>query len=165
MANGDDGFDTGNPAGFIRSAIFGESNQSEAYDLFHSFGGHMQESRFNQLYQNVSDTMARESESLGLDPFQVPGPAAYSEWATKTPGLYATQVELQVFDKELENEQGKMGAWITMQTTYVTAVPHTPAEAEQWADDTFNPENTGTNANQVVYGGVAIHFWKTVPLA
>ncbi len=150
-------FDVGNPAGFIRSAIAGELNQTEAYDAFHAFGGHLQESTFNTIFKNTVATIGQTPEMLALDPFQVPGPADYGEWATNTPGLYATQVQIQVYDQDLQD-------WLTLQSTYITSDPHTPSEAEQWAVDTFDPRNTGTNENQVMGGAIAVHLWKTVPL-
>lgn len=150
-------FGAENPAGFIRAYAADEQSMAATYAAFQEAGGHMQESRFSQMFGNVIDTAARIPEVLTLDPFAIPGPEAYGEWETGRAGLFATQVEMQLFDRDLND-------FVTGYATYITAEPHTPAEAEQWAMDNYDPENTGADYNQIMMGAITTGVWKTVQL-
>lgn len=152
-----DGYDIGNPAGFMRGLIAEGETATSGLQIFREAGGAIQDSRWFQLYGQVANTVAATPEMLEVDPLNLPSPADYGEWATNNPGQYVTQVEMQVFDRDL-------GSWLTMPATYLTDEPHTPAEAEQWAIDQFDPESTGSDFNQTVMGAIATHFWRTVPL-
>lgn len=157
MTFDDGGFGADNPAGFIRGLLAEGELATPGLQIYRDAGGAIQDSRWFEMWGQVSNTVAQTPEMLALDPFQLPGPADYGEWATRNPGMYATQVEMQVFDRDL-------GEWLTMPFTYVTDEPHTPAEAEANAMDQFDPENTGSDFNQVMMGAVAVHLWRTVPL-
>lgn len=157
MAAGEYGEYTDNPAGFMRALLAEGESATSGLAIYREAGGAIQDSRWYQLYGQVANTVAQTPEMLEVDPFGLPGPADYGEWATNKPGQFATQVEMQVFDRDL-------GEWLTMPATYLTDDPHTIAEAEQWAMDQFDPENTGSDFNQTVMGAVAVHLWRTVPL-
>lgn len=153
------GFDTGNPAGFIRSLIQEGVGPTEGLALYRdpSVGGQIQDSHWFQLYGSVADTLGRTPEALGLDPYSLPGPADYGKWPTRTPDQYATQVEVQLWDRDLQD-------YITLQHTYITDYQHTPSEAEWDAEQNFDPDVTGTDKNQIYRGAVAIHLWRTVAI-
>jgi hypothetical protein len=157
VAAGDYGEYTGNPAGFIRALIGEGESATSGLAIYREAGGAIQDSRWFQMYGQVANTVAQTPEMLGVDPFNLPGPGDYGEWATSRPGMYATQVEMQVLDRDL-------GQWLTMPYTYITDEPHTTAEAEQAAMDQFDPANTGSDFNQAMMGAVAVHLWRTVPL-
>src|SRR6266436_1313532 len=118
---GEDG--PGNPSGVIRALISEGENQTNGYDIFHAAGGHMQEGRFNALYQEVFNTVVDRPDQLGLDPFSPPGAGDYETWELGRGGQFATQVQLQVVDRET-------GELLTKLSTFVTDEPHTAADAE-----------------------------------
>ncbi len=147
---------TGNPAGFIRGLLNEGENQTNGLDIYRQAGGHIQDSRWAQLYRQVASTYADRPAQLGLDPFSIPGAGDYETWEFGKGGQFATQVQIQVFDRDL-------GQFVTKQYTHVTNVPHTAAEAEQAAIDQFDPENTGADYNEIMMGAVATSFATTVP--
>lgn len=152
-----DAFDFGpdNPAGFIRGLINEGEGPTAGLGLFREAGGRINDSRWFSLYGQVNDTIDREPGVLGMDPFTLPSMSDYGEpWAAGKGGQFATQVEVQIVDRDT-------GLWITKQHTYITDEPHTPAEAEADAFDVFGDPDTENEYGETVMGAIAIHLWTT----
>lgn len=156
MAYEDPNISNGNPAGFIRGLLNEGENQTSGLDIYRQAGGRIQDSRWAALYQQVASTYADRPATLGLDPFSIPGAGDYETWNFGKGGQFATQVQIQMYDRDL-------GQIVTKQYTHVTNLPHTGAEAEQAAQDQFDPENTGADYNEVLLGAVAVTYATTVP--
>jgi hypothetical protein len=157
VATGDVGDPSnGNPAGFIRGLLNEGETPTAGLAIYREAGGHIQDSRWFAMYRQVADTYADRPAMLGLDPFSLPGPEQYVEWRMGQGGQYATQVQIQILDRDT-------GDWLTKQFTYVTDQPHTAAEAERDAWDQFDPLNTGADYNEVMMGAVAVTFAQTIP--
>lgn len=152
----DDGFDTGNPAGFVRGLIAEGESATSGLSIFREAGGEIRDSRWYALYSNVNDTLARESQAVALDPFTVPGPTDYAEWEAGRGGQYATQVEIQIVDRDT-------GLWFTKLHTYITDEPHTPAEAEADAFDVFGDPDIQNDYGETVMGALATSVFLTTP--
>jgi hypothetical protein len=88
----------------------------------------------------------------------LPGPGDYGEWTAGRGGQYATQVEVQLIDRDT-------GLWITKQHTYITDEPHTPYDAEADAFDVFGDPDTENDYGETVMGAVAINLWRTTPFS
>lgn len=145
----------GNPTGFIRDLQAEGEGPTAGLRLFRDAGGSIQDARWFDLYRQTADTLANTPATVGLDPYSVPGPGEYSTWAWGRGDQYMTQVNLSIYDRDLDT-------YLTQPYTYVTDEPHTPAEAEDAAIDQFDPLNTGSDFNQVVYGAVATDVARTV---
>lgn len=156
MPESDSGFPTGNPAGFIRGLINEGEGPTAGLSIFRDAGGHIQDSRWFELYGQVNDTIARVPEALGLDPFSTPGPSDYTEWSLGRGGQFMTQVEVQIRDRDT-------GLWFTKQHTYVTDEPHTPAEAEEDAFAMFGDPDVENTYGETVMGALAVTFAQTIP--
>lgn len=156
MADDNEGLSTGNPAGFIRGLIQEGEGPTAGLSIYREAGGAIQDSRWFELYGQVANTVGDRPEMLGLDPFLPPNPGEYETWALGRGDQFMTQVDVLVFDKDI-------GSWLTMPATYVTDEPHSAEEAESWAWDNFDPNNTGSDINQTMYGAIATTFASTVP--
>lgn len=134
----------GNPVGYIAEAQGLGWSQSETLRTFRADGSSMATETFGRLWNEVGDSIARQSSAAGLNPFEIPDPNAYSTWTMGKGGEFATSVNVLFRDVDT----GIVG---TKQFLYVTSDPHTPAEAQQAAWDEFSdPEN------QEQYGEVAL---------
>lgn len=157
MAGYDDpNISNGNPAGFIRGLLNEGENQTNGLDIYRGAGGHIQDARWARLYQQVASTYADRPAALGIDPFSIPAAGDYETWNFGKGGQFATQVQIQMYDRDL-------GQYVTRQYTHVTNVPHTGVEAEQAAADQFDPENTGADYNEIFDGAVAVTYATTIP--
>lgn len=145
----------GNPSGFIRSLQAEGEGPTAGLRIFRDAGGSIQDSRWFDLYHQVADTLASTPQTLGLDPFSVPGPGEYETWQLGPGNQYMTQVDVTLYDKDL-------GEMLTKPYTYVTDDPHTIADAEDAAISEFDPDNTGSDFNQVMMGALATTVARTV---
>lgn len=148
----------GNPAGFIRGLINEGERPTAGLDIYREAGGHIQDARWFSLYQQVANTYNDRPAMLGLDPYSAPGPTDYETWAFGRGGQYATQVQMQMVERDT-------GEFVTMQYTHLTDEPHTPAEAEAAAWDSFDPEVTGSDWDQTMMGATFTAVARTVPYA
>lgn len=152
-----DSFGPDNPAGFIKALINEGEGPTAGLRIYRDAGGAINDSRWFSLYGQVADTIAREPAVLGLDPFMLPTISDYGEpWAMGKGGQFATQVEVQIVDRDT-------GLWFTKQHTYITDVAHTPAEAEADAFAMFGDPDTESEYGETVMGALAIHLWQTTP--
>lgn len=157
MASGNIGEPSnGNPAGFIRGLLNEGEAPTAGLQIYRDAGGAIQDSRWFALYQQVSATYADRPEQLGLDPYSIPGPESYETWELGKGDQYATQVQIQVVDRDT-------GDWITKQHTYVTDLPHTAEEAEADAFAMFGDADTENQYGETVMGALAVTFAQTVP--
>ena len=155
--DGGDGVDVGNVSGYIKGLISAGESPTAGLDIFRSDGGEIQTSRWFQLFGQVSNTLADSPQALGLDPFSLPGPSDYDTWSLQRGSGFATQVSMQVYDRDSDT-------FLSLQSTYITDEPHTPEEAQDWMLANFDPENTGSDFNQVAMGAVATNVWTITPL-
>jgi hypothetical protein len=157
VAFGDDeGPSNGNPAGYIRGLLNEGVAPTRGLDLYREGGGRIQDSRWFDLYKEVNSTYADRPGMLGLDPYSVPGPTDFETWSLGRGNQYATQVQLQVIDRDT-------GLWFTKQHTYVTDEPHTAADAEADAFALFGDPDTENQYGETVMGALAVTFAQTVP--
>lgn len=152
----DDGFPTGNPAGYIRGLINEGVGPTEGLRFFREDQGAIQDSRWFALYGQVNDTINRIPDALGVDPYSAPGPENYTTWALGRGDQYMTQVEVQVLDRDT-------GLWFTKQHTYVTDEPHSAADAEEDAFAMFGEPDVENTYGETVMGALATTFARTVP--
>lgn len=145
----------GNPAGFIRGLLNEGEGPTAGLQIYRDAGGHIQDSRWFALYQQVNATYADRPAALGLDPYSIPGPTDYEPVELGRGGQYATQVELQVIDRDT-------GDWFTKLHTYVTDEPHSAEDAEADAFALFGDPDTQNNYGETVMGALAVSFWQTV---
>jgi hypothetical protein len=146
-----------NPAGFIRGLLAAGEGPTAGLRIFRDAGGAINDSRWFNLYSQVNDTAQREPGILGMDPFTLPSTGDYGDpWVMGRGGQFATQVEIQVVDRDTN-------LWFTKQHTYITDEPHTPAEAEADAFDTFGDPDVENEYGEVVMGAIAVHMWTTTP--
>jgi len=150
------GVDIGNPAGFAAYHQRIGSSANEALNDFRNAGGEMQTQRWFRLYGQVGDSLARSDEAYALEPNAIPPGESYGEWAMGQGGQYASQV--QVVFRDIES-----GAFGVAQYTHITNEPHTPAEAEQAAIDTYGDTETAGRYEQEIMGGFVSNVWQTVP--
>lgn len=157
MPSGDYGDPSnGNPAGYIRGLINDNIRPTAGLDMYREDGGKIMDGRWFALYQQVNSTYADRPEMLGLDPFSVPGPTDLETWNLGRGGQYATQVQIQVIDRDT-------GLWFTKQHTYVTDEPHTAADAEADAFAMFGDPDTENQYGETVMGALAVTFAQTIP--
>lgn len=154
--DGGEGVNIGNVSGYIRDFITQGVNATQALRQFRDDGGAIRDSRWYALYGQITDTIAREPAFLALNPYALPDASEYGTWAMGRGGQYATQVQLQLLDKQ-------DGTKSTQLATYVTDAPHTPIEAEQWAQDTFGDADSEADYGVLVQGAIATKIWVTVP--
>lgn len=146
----------GNPAGFIRGLLNEGEAPTAGLQIYRDAGGRIQDSRWFSLYQQVNSTYADRPAMLGLDPFSTPGPTDYETWQWGKGGQYATQVEIQVIDRDTGN-------WLTKLHTYVTDEPHTAEDAEADAFSMFGDPDTENQYGETVMGALAVTFARTLP--
>ena len=156
MPFGDDPFSNGNPAGFIRGLINEGEGPTAGLDIYRAAGGEIRDSRWFELFQQVNQTYADRPNQLAMDPFSEPQSGDYETWRFGRGGQYATQVEVQVIDRDT-------GDWLTKQHTFVSDFPHTPAEAEADAFAMFGDPDTENNYGETVMGALAVTFARTIP--
>jgi hypothetical protein len=148
--------DVGNVSGYVRDYIAAGLKPTEALREFRAAGGAIQDSRWFSLYGQITDTIARQPSFLALNPYVLPSPSEYGTWATGRGGQYATQVSIQLRDRDT-------GLYTTQLATYFSNDPHEPAEAEQWAMDTFGASESEADYGVTVMGATATAVWQTVP--
>lgn len=138
----DDAFDVsvpwGNPVSYISEAQSLGWSQSETLRTFRADGAAMATQTFGRLWNEVADSITRQSSAASLDVSQLPDANAYSTWTMGQGGEFATSVNVLFRD----NDTGMIG---TRQFLYKTADPHTPGEAQQAAwDAASDPDNVET---------------------
>lgn len=146
----------GNPAGFIRGLLNEGEGPTSGLRIYRDAGGHIQDSRWFELYSQTAATLADRPAALGLDPFSIPGPTDYEQWALGRGNQYATQVHIQVVDRDT-------GDFFTKQHTYITDEPHTAADAEADAFAMFGDPDTENAYGETVMGALAVTFAQTTP--
>lgn len=151
----------GNPAGFIRSLQAAGEGPTAGLQIFRDAGGHIANDRWFGLYRQVADTLAGTPQTLGLDPSSLPGPGEYETWQLGPGNQYMTQVNVTLYDRDLA-DAGVEDPFLIKPYTYVTDEPHTIEEAEDDALSQFDPENTGSDFNQVAMGALATTVARTV---
>lgn len=150
------GVDVGNVSGYVKDYIKAGYSATAALADFRDAGGAIRDSRWYALYGQVTDTIAREPSFLALDPYALPDPSEYGTWAMGRGGQFATQIQLQLIDRG-------SGLITTQLATYVTDMPHTPVEAQMWAQDTFGDPDAEADYGVTVMGATATKIWTTVP--
>lgn len=153
---GDEGFSTGNPAGFAAYHLSIGSSAREALAAYRAEGGTTGDAAWYRLYGQVADTLNRTADQAALDPRALPGPSDYSTWAAGSGGKYATQVKVLTIDQET-------GLASTVEFTHITSDPHTPEEAQQAAIDMYSSGDNAAKYGQVIQGAFFIHVWRTEP--
>lgn len=156
MPSGEPPIDTGNISGWVKDYVVNGWNSTDALADFRANGGAVRDSRWSSLYGQITDTVAREPSFLALDPYAVPDASEYGEWAMGRGGQYATQVAIQLVDRDT-------GDLTTQLATYVSDDAHTPIEAQQWAIDTFGTGDAQADYGVTVMGATATKVWQTVP--
>lgn len=152
------GVPSSNVAGYIRGLISEGVGPTEGLRIFKDEPfGHIRESRWFDLYREVNDTIAREPQWAGLDPFSTPAPGEYGTFEAGQGGKFVTTVEMQMIDRGT-------GLWFTQKAEYWTSEPHTPAEAEDWALSTWSDSDLEAQYSTTVMGALAVHLWQTTPL-
>lgn len=150
------GTDVGNVSGYVKEYIKAGYSATAALAEFRDAGGAIRDSRWYSLYGQITDTIAREPAFLALDPYTLPDASEYGTWAMGAGGQYATQVKIQLLDRD-------DGTITTQLATYVTDEPHTPIEAQMWAMDTFGDADAEADYGVTVMGATASAVWTTVP--
>lgn len=152
------GLPPSNVAGYIRGLQAEGVGPTEGLRIFRDEPfGHIQDSRWFDLYKSVAQTIESEPAVLGLDPFSTPAPGEYGRFQLGTGGQYVSTVELQMIDRDT-------GEWFVQKVEYWSQEPHTPAEAEDalladWAD----PDAQDTYGVTVM-GAVTVNVWQTMPV-
>lgn len=146
----------GNPAGFIRGLLNEGEGPTAGLAIYRDAGGAIQNERWFALYRQVAQTYEDRPAQLGLDPYSIPGTGDYENWELGKGGQFATQVEIQVVDRDT-------GDWLTKQYTYVTDLPHSAAEAEENAFTEFGDPEIESAYGETVMGALAVTFAQTVP--
>lgn len=152
----DGGPSNGNPSGFIRGLLGEETGPTQGLREYREAGGEIRDSRWFSLYGQVQSTYAARPDQLGLDPYSIPGPESYETWELGKGGQYATQVQVQVYDRDT-------GEFLTKQYTYVTDVPHSAAEAEENAFSEFGDPEVESDYGETVMGALAVTYAVTIP--
>lgn len=148
-----------NVAGYIRGLIGEGVGPTEGLRIFRDEPfGHIQDSRWFQLYREVDATMAGEGSAIGLDPSSLPNPNDYGEFAAGAGGQYVTSVNLQMIDRQT-------GDWFTQSAEYWTTDPHTPEEAEDYLLANWSDPDLQAQYGVTVMGATAINLWRTTPLS
>lgn len=148
--------DIGNPAGFMASKINEGVSANQALSDFREAGGSFRRQDWLRGYAGVRDTLTSRPEIAGIDPTSVPEAAQYGEWAMGRGGQFATQVQIQVMDRE----SGIVGS---APFTYITDEPHTPEEAVAAGMDLYTNDEAAQRYGQRVMGGLPSAMWQTVP--
>lgn len=156
MPSDDPPIDLGNVSGYVRDYIEQGYTATEALSDFREQGGAIRDSRWYSLYGQITDTIAREPSFLALDPYSIPDASEYGTWAMGNGGQYATQVSIQLVDRDT-------GLLTTQLATYVSDDPHEPIEAQDWAMDTFGDDDLEADYGVTVLGATATKVWMTVP--
>lgn len=154
LDGGEDDFT--NPAGFIRGLLNEGEGPTAGLQIYRDAGGEIRDSRWFELYSQVNNTYADRPDALTVDPFSVPSPGQYETWRFGRGGQYATQVQVQVVDRDT-------GQFFTKQHTFVTDEPHTAADAEADAFAMFGDPDTENNYGETVMGALAVTFAQTIP--
>ena len=154
-----DGFDLGapwgNPVTYISEAQSLGWSQSETLRTFRADGAKLATQTWGRLWGQVADSVARGTVAGGLDPFQLPDPNAYATWTMGGGNEYATSVNVLFRDADT----GVVG---TKQYLYKSSDPHTPAEAQQAAWDSFSDPDNQSQYNQIAIGTSTRNIYKTV---
>lgn len=154
---GDEFLDTTyNPSGYIASLISAGEGPTAGLRIFRDDGGHIQDSRWFQLYGQVAQSIANEPNVLGLDPYSVPGPSDYNSFASGQGGRYVTTLDIQMIDRGT-------GLWFTQKAQYWTNDPHSPAEAMAWAMANYADVDSQDTYEVTVMGALAVNVSVTTP--
>lgn len=155
MAGGGEG-GIGNVSGFIRDLIGEGHSATAALGIFRDAGGSIRDSRWFTLYGQVTDAIAREPAFAALNPYTLPDASEYGTWAMGRGGQYATSVRISLIDRGT-------GLATFQRASYITDTPHTPAEATEWAMDTFGDADAEADYGVTVLGAIASAVYATVP--
>lgn len=131
----EDGIDIGNRAGYIAQMITEGLSANEGLDLLREYGAGYRRTDFLADWGRVSDALARNPETLALDPTILPGGEDYASIAMGRGGQYATRVSIGLVNMDT-------GIQGTGWYLHVTDEPHTPQDAIEGAMDAFSDENT-----------------------
>lgn len=155
IEEGGEGVNIGNPAGFMASKIGEGVSANQALSDYREAGGSFRRQDWLRGYASVRDTLSRAPDTMGLPSDSVPPAEAYGEWRMGRGGQFATQVQMQVMDRE----SGIVG---TAPFTYITDAPHTPDEAVAAGIDLYTNDEAAQRYGQRVLGGLPSGMWKTV---
>jgi len=151
-----EGWDTGNPAGYIHGLLSEGMGPTEGLRQFKDDGGRINEGRWFDLYRSVATGEALTPELLARDPFAIPGPGDMGEWMAGTGGKYAWTVQMTLRDRET-------GLMFTQNVTHLSDVPVSAAQAQaDMMADWSVPEDM-SEYGVTTMGAIALRAWATVP--
>jgi hypothetical protein len=133
---------------------------TEARNLFRSYGMRMSNGAFGQIYGQVRAAISNEIQIAGLTYDAIPSGDVYTKWAAGTPDQYASFVQTYTRARGSSDIQ-------THFSTYVTADPHTPQEAIDWAQEESEMASAqgGTFEGQTTMMSVVTSMTRTVARA
>lgn len=149
----------GNIAGAIASAILGGRKPTETLREFRDAGGAIRDSRWYQLWKDVTDTVNAKADILSLPQHRRPDDSLFTPWATKRPGQYGYQLSIFTRDRDT-------GVTIIRQHTifYDSKVSLNKAINDSMDQVTNDDGTIGTELNEVVEGARVTGLWVTVPI-
>lgn len=145
----------GNPVSYISEAQGLGWSQSETLRTFRADGASLATQTFGRLWNEVADSLTRQTSAGGLDPFALPDANVYSTWTMGKGDEFATSVNVLFRD----NDTGMIG---TKQYLYKTADPHTPAEAQMAAWNEFSDPDNQEQYGQTALGTSTRNVFRTV---
>lgn len=149
------GLPQSNTAGYIRGLISEGVGPTEGLRAFRDEPfGHIQDSRWFELYKSVNEASQRSEIVLGLDPTSLPTADMYGTFESGSGGKYVTTIEMQMIDRAT-------GDWFTQKTEFWTSDPHTIEEAEADALANWADPDAQNQYEITVMGAVATQIWQT----
>jgi len=148
------------PGAFIAGAIQEGLGVTEARNLFRSYGMSMGNGPFGQIYGQIRSAMSQQIQNVGLTYDAIPPGEVYTPWAAGTPDQFASFVQTYTRAKGSDEIQ-------THFTTYVTADPHTPQDAIDFAQQESEAAAAagGTFEGQTTLASVVTSMTRTVQRA
>ena len=149
----------GNIAGIMGKYVREGLSARQAVARFREAGGRISNQAFRSGYAQVRDSLLANPTAATLPGHLRPGLEHFSEWQTNTPGQYAYQVELAVWDKNAQI--GFTREWTIMSDEIISpanAIRQASEQAEQGAE-----ESELYKGQQVVGGTLAGLYVTTSP--
>lgn len=149
----------GNIAGFIAEAILGGNQPTETLAAFREAGGRIRDSRWFQLWKDVTSTVNAKADIMSLPQNRRPADDMFSPWATKKPGMFGYQLSIFTRDRDI-------GVTVIRQHTIFYDSKVSLAKAiNDSLEEVKNDDGTiGTELNEVIEGAKVTALYFTVPI-
>lgn len=146
-----------NPASFASLAIREGVSATQGLADLRAVGWGIRTQTWYQAYNGVLESVANTAAVDALARDAVVPDSAHAPWATRTPGQYAYQNEITLYDPTTKSFQFR-------QSTVMASIPLSPEDAEQLASDDWENQPDDTNYPLINLGARMTNAYITVEI-